>query len=193
MFQVGDLKSKSLETFDILSPNYELCYQLSLCWGGFSFLFLSLSFSSMNSSHGAQSCAPLHLQPKKMGWATEYKTALKGLSPLAQPLLGISPAVWEHHAVESRTVLVRCCPMPGNLRTLLVWEKSSLFLKKDAVPRELVSSRLKFVSGYIDAGGTVRGTALGYTSSSSVGRATSSLSPGRRARFLPLIIFQALL
>lgn len=54
MFQVGDLQSKSLETFDILSPNYELHYQLSLCWSGFSFLALSLSSSSANSANGAR-------------------------------------------------------------------------------------------------------------------------------------------
>lgn len=67
-------------------------------------------------------------------------------------------------------------------------EKPTLFHKKDAVPQEPVSSKFKFVSGYIATGGTVRSTARGNKSSSPVGRATLSLRPGRRAHFLPLLL-----
>lgn len=73
-----------------------------------------------------------------------------------------------------------------------MWEESSLFHKKDAVPQESVSSRLRFVSGYIVTGGTMKGTAHGKKSSSPVGRATLSLSLERRAHFLALLLSQAL-
>jgi len=73
-----------------------------------------------------------------------------------------------------------------------VWEKASLFYKKNGVPQEPVSSKLKFMPGCIATGGIVRGTARGNKSASPVGRATLSLSPVRKVHFIPLLLSQAL-
>lgn len=107
------------------------------------------------------------------------------MSLLTQPLLGLPPALQQQHAAESRATLVWCCLMSGNLRTSLVCGKSSLLHEKGAVPQKPVSSRLKFVSGYVVTGGTLRGIACGDKSSSPVGRSALSLSPERRAAFSP--------